>query len=445
MLNLNTSFPLKSAPADADYPFGKAQNVSTPGDGTGTPWVADVVNDFYGWMGGLLQAAGLTPSGNPETAGASDILSALDTLYPRKGIAAGEVRTNDQLDLRYLVAGTGTSQIRNNGQLDARYALTGRIGSTAGADVRNNSQLDARYLQIGSSITPGPNSVGQSQLKTSVGSMVVSALATGRSQPGFARGSVTLPGGVYGMYPTVNSTEVISVSQGGSAVVTTTLGHGSGGNIARVGALAMTVGSGPLSSNSDSTATINATVSQRYVTASPPYNIGHGDIAHFIFLKYDSNNEIVAQYIADTPPWAYNGPTDIRPTDFEDDGHGGIIKKKLVICQGDCPTHPSEGGDPAEYAAFMVNPTTELVVIDNDMKNADMGLIPHPFDELEDGERVVLLDPTSDLVDQLAIMHEVGEDIAKLIAEGHVVIGDEITDCNKPDGVCVHQVSWKVS
>jgi hypothetical protein len=112
MLNLNASFPTKSTAPTAAYPFGGAQNVTIPGDGTGTPWIADLINDIYGWKSSLLSAAALTPSGAPEQVGNSDVLTALDALFPRKGVAAGQVRTNDQLDLRYEPIGGSSGQVQ---------------------------------------------------------------------------------------------------------------------------------------------------------------------------------------------------------------------------------------------------------------------------------------------------------------------------------------------
>ena len=325
------------------------------------------------------------------------------------------------------IIGTTGTRVRDNTALDNRYLVSG----TAGTQIRNNSGLDARYLQ---NVPSG--GVGQAQLRTSSGSVGTTATITESTAqfPTFANSSVTLPGGQYGFAPRYSGTPSVSGSFGSGWV---TLGSGSASTAMRMGVV-VTAQQGTTSF------TISAT--QRYITASPPYNIGHGDIAHFIYLKQDADGKIVSYYLSDTPPWAYNGPTDIRPDAFVDDGFGGVIKKKLVYGKSasDC-THPFDGGDIQEYIAHMgsCKNSAELVVIDNDMKNADMGIIPHPFD-VEDGEKVILLDPTSGIVDQLAVLHEVGEDVSKMIIDGFVVIGDEIKDCNKPDGVSVHKLSWKV-
>ena len=62
---------------DAGYPLGKAKNVTVAGDGTGTPLEADWVNDIWGLLQGILSSAGVTASGSPDNAVASQYLGAL--------------------------------------------------------------------------------------------------------------------------------------------------------------------------------------------------------------------------------------------------------------------------------------------------------------------------------------------------------------------------------
>jgi len=62
------------------YPQGKAQNVTTAGDGSGTPLEQDWVNDLWGFLQSLLSRANITPSGSPDEVGASDYLDAVDTV-----------------------------------------------------------------------------------------------------------------------------------------------------------------------------------------------------------------------------------------------------------------------------------------------------------------------------------------------------------------------------
>jgi hypothetical protein len=62
------------------YPYGKAQNITAPGDGTGTPWVEDGINDIFGFQQALLDAGSVTPSGTADKVGASDYLDALNAI-----------------------------------------------------------------------------------------------------------------------------------------------------------------------------------------------------------------------------------------------------------------------------------------------------------------------------------------------------------------------------
>jgi hypothetical protein len=75
-----SQYPGKIAPADDDYPYGKARNITVPGDGTGTPWEAALVNDLFGFQQAILTQAGLVPTGTPEKATDSQYLDGLKTI-----------------------------------------------------------------------------------------------------------------------------------------------------------------------------------------------------------------------------------------------------------------------------------------------------------------------------------------------------------------------------
>lgn len=70
-LNYNIRYPGKTAPADSEYPQGKARNVTNPNDGTGTPWDADLLNDIFGLLQSLLDAGSITPNNQPDKVGVS--------------------------------------------------------------------------------------------------------------------------------------------------------------------------------------------------------------------------------------------------------------------------------------------------------------------------------------------------------------------------------------
>jgi hypothetical protein len=65
------------------YPQGKARNRTLPGDGTGTPFERDLVNDIFGFQQALLRYAGISPSNAPDTAVLSQYLQAIDSMIPK--------------------------------------------------------------------------------------------------------------------------------------------------------------------------------------------------------------------------------------------------------------------------------------------------------------------------------------------------------------------------
>lgn len=79
-INPETQYPGKINPSDASYPYGSARNVSSPGDGTGTPWEAALVNDLFGFLQKILTDGAVVPSGSPETILVSQYMEALRQL-----------------------------------------------------------------------------------------------------------------------------------------------------------------------------------------------------------------------------------------------------------------------------------------------------------------------------------------------------------------------------
>lgn len=82
-INPETQYPGKIAPSTPAYPYGAARNITVPGDGTGTPWEAAIVNDLLGMQQSFLSATGLVPSGTPDQVGASQYL---ESVYKLTGL-----------------------------------------------------------------------------------------------------------------------------------------------------------------------------------------------------------------------------------------------------------------------------------------------------------------------------------------------------------------------
>jgi len=77
-LNPSAEWPSQTQAPNAAYIYGAAQNITVPGDNTGTPFVANMVNDWFGFFQGILDTAGIVPSGVPDTVVTSQYRDALD-------------------------------------------------------------------------------------------------------------------------------------------------------------------------------------------------------------------------------------------------------------------------------------------------------------------------------------------------------------------------------
>jgi len=78
--------------SDPAFPHGKPRNVSTPGDGTGTPFEAGWLSDLFGWQQDLLDAAGLTPSDVPDQVGSSQYNAGIRAIVAERFDADGRVQ-----------------------------------------------------------------------------------------------------------------------------------------------------------------------------------------------------------------------------------------------------------------------------------------------------------------------------------------------------------------
>jgi hypothetical protein len=112
-INLELQYPGKINPSNPDYPYGSARNVTTPGDGTGTPWEAAIVNDILGLQQALLQSSGVVPSGTPETALASQFFEALKRLFNTTSVfaltlAGSNVALSDEQSYSEFIVLSGT-------------------------------------------------------------------------------------------------------------------------------------------------------------------------------------------------------------------------------------------------------------------------------------------------------------------------------------------------
>src|SRR5262245_7730447 len=81
------AYPGQVSGADpVGYPHGRAQNLSVPGDGTGSPLEKDWLNDHWGFLQAILSEKAITPSGTPDKVGASQYLTAIKQIIASTGV-----------------------------------------------------------------------------------------------------------------------------------------------------------------------------------------------------------------------------------------------------------------------------------------------------------------------------------------------------------------------
>jgi hypothetical protein len=251
--------------------------------------------------------------------------------------------------------------------------------------------------------------VGQTELKTNIGN-VSSGIAT----------NTALPGGLYGFYPQVKHSS-------------------SGGPNVYLQAAAATAPTSYSTNVGWNTPSGTQYAQQRYVQASPPYDLGNGEIPLFVFALIDNaTGEVMATYIAEDPPWANNGPTVLNPL-----GRAGIA---MPMSLNEAIADATKW---VEYehalASFVGLPRAEIESvlslskepISQELKQRDMPLIPHPFDlsGLADVS-VVLLDPVGSFCEQLQAIHcYTQDDLCEFLHGGHMIIDNQDNGAIAPPGV----------
>ncbi len=266
----------------------------------------------------------------------------------------------------------------------------------------------------------GAAAVGQGELKTTTGEV-----STGGTTPT----PLTLPGGEYGFFPQVRHS-----TGGGGGAHTVLFGNGTEqatGSTSYVTIVMLNVGSSG-----------QAYAQQRYVQASPPYDLGNGDIPLFIFLAVRPDGSIAHGYLAEDPPWANNGPTDIRADYFR---NGKAFQRRKVLpftCDVFAKANAVEQQD---LLLALADAADTEVEITQQIKQADMPLIPHPFMGAT-GLSIILIDPVSNLCRGLHELHASGESVLELFHGGNFILDNEaIKDIYAPPGVLPVKARWKLT
>lgn len=322
--------------------------------------------------------------------------------------------TGMSLRFKAVANNTGSTTINVNslGAKNLYKKADGLITALEADDIINGGMFTATYDgtqfqlegQVGAS-----SGIEQGDISTSTGEV---------SHTTSSKVNYALPGGEYGFYPVLkadnnNPTEAMLSEQQSSG--------NSGTYRSQIGFYV------PGADN-----TIYA--KQRYVTASPPFDLGDGEMGGFIFLLLNSSGVPVAHYSADVPPWAYNGPTSIR-------------------CDHQCPvTHKKFRKVMATRSLEEIMDGAKIIYeyeeITQKIKNADMNLIPSPFLNSLAGHTVVLLDPMDERLRKLVEYQNAGsgDDIISAIYSGKIYADNEALDKRKgPSGIMQARLRFKYS
>lgn len=138
-LNPAARYPGQLETGVPGYPYGKAQNVIGVGDGNGTPFERDLVNDVLGFQQALLVTAGITPSGTPESATSSQYLQAFYRLLGRAD-GWGALGDDSADDTTALQAGLNAVAARGAGR-QAFHLVEGKVYRITGLSIPANVDL----------------------------------------------------------------------------------------------------------------------------------------------------------------------------------------------------------------------------------------------------------------------------------------------------------------
>lgn len=301
---------------------------------------------------------------------------------------------------------TGSYGVAPSSARWARIRLTGGVPSAGSATgtvyfdgLVLNRAVEQKHLINGA--------VGQAQLKSATGTVSTTSAALT---------NLTLPGGEYGFYPQLYN------GGGGTANISGQLASAWGGSNS-VGVTMVAI--------STANAGFPAIALQRYIQASPPYDLGDGDVPLFTFLAVDGSGNAVHAWIAEDPPWANNGPTNCRAEIYR----GGVGYQRRPDLSAYSAKQIEDMSWP-DYAQLLREAPVIEQPITQALKQADMPVLPHPFlgNDLA-GLTVVMVDPVSELCLALQELHRAGEPLHDLIHRRDLVIGNVPLKRATPPGV----------
>lgn len=262
--------------------------------------------------------------------------------------------------------------------------------------------------------------VGQTQLKTTAGTVSTSSILE----------LLTLPGGSYGFYP---QTRTLATAGGKYLAAPLSPIEADGTAAANHGLSTSYTTYIMLGTNVN---TIFA--QQRYIQSSPPYDHGDGPVHGYVYLLLEADGSVSSTYMAEDPPWYGNtrhSPREqfirdgkaygrfVRPAGRIGDLKAGRItlKEFRTLC-GTCEAVEEE-----------ITAATKLRGMDD---------LPHPF-RPKAGQTVVLIDPMDELAAHLIALMQAGEAVTDLFAEDYLRVDNSALKRKGPPGVPIHAARWR--
>jgi len=325
------------------------------------------------------------------------------------------------------ITGTATLNVNTLGAKTIRKKdpATTSVIDLAAADIIAGGiytvRYDGTYMQLISNDSGGISNVSQGDLNTSNHTFSLSnttAYLDGSSLFMFANPSshITLTGGEYGL-------SILSDSAFNGYMAGWLWGNDSTSRVAGAIPFMLTSGGGYG----------NQTVygSQRYITSSPPFDLGDGETNGFLFLLYDDDGNLEGHSFSEVPPWVYNGPTKTRC-----DSQCLLTKKKYNRVAKKRSIEAILDGAPTEH---------ELREITNEIKNKDMAVIPHPFGAGANPNNIVMIDPMDKRLRHLVQEQDENPEfnIGKLFADGTFYTEDKSLKRAGPEGIKVTPLKYK--
>lgn len=394
------------------------------------------------------------------------------------------VENDGSSNLRVKIDGTTLTRSASGIKVDDDQIGADQLIDTAvvsGSYTNTNLTVDAQgRITAAASGSPGITSVSQGDLNTSSGTFSLSvsnatAVSFGSNEftiPSSSSSHVIMPGGQYGFTP-LSDANVNTIFSGwllGNDTTTAVLGAKP--YVIHVNAISNTVYG-----------------FQRYVTASPPFDMGDGDAQGFLFLLLDKRGQVQGHYMADVPPWGYNGPTDImadgevlaltglkyRRKRDNKNNVDRILKGKKSKMSNQCFKTLCNDRIKKEVPGVMrqirnalsketfsktelrlINDEKDRVMreviqdhyepITQDIKNADMNLLPTPFRSIDTNKfTAVMIDPMDEHVADLITEQNLGgaKEIKNAINKGLIYTVDDELKRSGPQGVKITPLKFK--